>query len=62
MQIAKAGKNYLAAEIKIAFPGYWPHLLNQPGLGIDFYSAFKLAIMIGDPPLNAQHGKPFSRR
>jgi hypothetical protein len=62
MQIAKAGENNLTTKIKIAIPRCWPHLLNQPSLGIDFYRALKLTIMICDPSLNAQHVRPFSQR
>jgi hypothetical protein len=62
MQIAEAGENNLPAKIKIAFTRSWPYLLNQTRLSVDFNCALELAIMIGDPPLNAQHGQPFSRR
>ena len=62
MQIAKAGENNLAVKIKIAFTYSRSYLLDQAGLRVDFYRALKLAIMIGNPSLNAQHGQPFSRR
>jgi hypothetical protein len=62
MQIAKARENNLSMKIKIALTRYWPHPLNQPRLCINLYRALKLAIMIGNPSLNAQHGQPFWQR
>src|SRR5208337_2041149 len=54
MQIAESWKNYLPGKVKITFAGYRPHALNQPSRCINLYSAFKLAVMIGNSSLDAQ--------